>query len=215
MTDKVRFGCVMALLLLGTVDLRWMRHGQSVPLRSDLSLFPTQVADWSGSDLPDLSKGEKRTLAADSYLLREYKDQAMDAQVTLFVAYYSSQRSGDALHSPKNCLPGAGWEPVSSGVVRISNPGAPRTSFEVNRYIIEKDGVRQDVLYWYQGHGRMFASEYMGKIYLAWDGITKGRTDGALVRITSGHALGGGRPFQGIMAFADDVVPVLQRFLPN
>jgi EpsI family protein len=215
MTEKLRFGCLIGLLLLGTIGLHWGSHGHPVPPRRDFAAFPTQVADWSGRDVSDLSVAEKRVLAADSYLLREYRQDITGAEVDLFVVYYASQRSGDALHSPKNCLPGAGWEPVSSGVIPISDPASPGSSFEAAHYVVEKDGVELDVLYWYQAHGRRFASEYLGKIYLAWDGITKRRTDGALIRITAPRTPGNPAALQAMIAFARDLSVVLPRFLPN
>ena len=88
----------------------------------------------------------------------------------------------------------------------------PGTRFEANHYVIEKDGMQQDVLYWYQAHGRTFASEYLGKIYLAWDGITKGRTDGAMIRITAARTP---QTFPTLVGFSQEVVPVLPQFLPN
>jgi len=215
MKDKLRFTCLIGLLLLGTVDLRWRSHGHPMSPRSDFAAFPTHVADWSGRDLPDLSGGVKRVLAADNYLFREYRQDITGAQVALFVAYYRSQRSGDALHSPKNCLPGAGWEPVSSEVILIPDPAVPNSSFKANHYVIQKDGVEQDVLYWYQAHGRRFANEYVGKIYLAWDGITNGRTDGALIRINAPRTAGDARTFPELVAFAKHLSSVLPRFLPN
>lgn len=215
MTEKLRFGCLIGLLLLGTMELHWGSNGHPVPTRSDFAAFPTQVADWSGRNLSDLSVAEKRILAADSYLLREYRQDITGADVDLFVVYYASQRSGDALHSPKNCLPGTGWEPISSGVIPISDPVSPNSSFKAAHYVVEKDGVELDVLYWYQAHGRRFASEYLGKIYLAWDGITKGRTDGAMIRITARRTPGNPAALQAMIAFAQDLSVVLPRFLPN
>ena len=212
MTDKLRFGCLIALLLASTINLRWLDHSHPVPARADFDLFPTQLGDWSGKDLSDFSPGTKRVLAADNYLFRDYRNNVTGAQVDLFIVYYRSQRSGDALHSPKNCLPGAGWNPVSSEIVRIPNPAMPGTRFEANHYVIEKDGMQQDVLYWYQAHGRTFASEYLGKIYLAWDGITKGRTDGAMIRITAARTP---QTFPTLVGFSQEVVPVLPQFLPN
>ncbi len=107
MTDKLRFGCLIGLLLLTTADLRWVSHGHPVPVRSDFGAFPTQLGEWSGKDLPDLSERTKEVLRADNYLLRDYRNNTASTQVNLFIVYYRSQRSGDALHSPKNCLPGA------------------------------------------------------------------------------------------------------------
>jgi EpsI family protein len=192
-----------------------MSHTQSAPPAVNLAVFPTQLAEWSGRDLPDMTANEKRALAADSNLLREYHRYTDDASVVLFVAYYGSQRSGDAIHSPKNCLPGAGWTPVFSEVVRVQNPSAAGSSFTANHYVIEKDGVQQDVLYWYQAHGRRFASEYVGKIYLAWDAATKGRTDGALIRITTSRTAESRRSFENMLEFAGELTPLLSRVLPS
>ena len=215
MTDKFRFGCLIGLLLLTTADLRWVSHGHPVPIRSDFGAFPTHLGDWSGKDLPDLDEKTKEVLRADNYLWRDYRNSTASTQVNLFIVYYRSQRSGDALHSPKNCLPGGGWEPVSSGAIRIFSPDNPDSGFRANHYVIEKDGVQQDVLYWYQAHGRRFASEYLGKIYLVWDGITKGRTDGALIRITTARAPGDTQSFPAMVKFAQEIAPVLPVFLPN
>jgi EpsI family protein len=214
MTDKLRFSCLIGLLLLGTADLRWFSHGHPVPPRADFAMFPAQVGDWSGQSLPDLSRGVKQVLAADNYLLREYRNNVTGDRVELFIAYYRSQRSGDALHSPKHCLPAAGWQPIFAGTIRISD-SISGSSFNANHYVIEKDGTEQDVLYWYQAHGRRFASEYLGKIYLAWDGITSGRTDGALIRITTDRTLGNNQTFREMVRFAQDQLPILPRFLPN
>jgi EpsI family protein len=215
MKDKFRFACLIGLLFLTTVDLRWISHGHPVPVRSDFEAFPIQLGEWSGKDLPDLDEKTKEVLRADNYLLRDYRNNSASTQVDLFIVYYRSQRSGDALHSPKNCLPGAGWEPISSGTIRIPTSDNSDAGFRANHYVIEKDGVQQDVLYWYQAHGRRFASEYLGKIYLVWDGITKGRTDGALIRITAPRAPGNTQSFPAMVKFAQKIAPVLPGFLPN
>src|SRR6202041_1146964 len=109
MTDRIRFSCLIVLLLASAVDLRWVAHGHRVPPRGDFNTFPTQVDEWSGQDLPQLDASVIRVLAADNVLFRNYHNDTTGKSMGLFIAYYSSQRSGDALHSPKNCLPGAGW----------------------------------------------------------------------------------------------------------
>jgi EpsI family protein len=91
-----------------------------------------------------------------------------------------SQREGDTMHSPMNCLPGSGWQPVQSGHITVLTEGGPR---EINRYIVEKSGEELLVLYWYQSHGRVVASEYWGKIYMVLDAVRLNRTDAALVRV--------------------------------
>lgn len=213
MSNSLRFGCLLVLLLGANVQVRLLSHGRLVPLRQRLDHFPLSVGGWTGRELPSLSEGERRVLRADDYLFRIYERDGM--RVGLFVAYYQSQKSGDALHSPKNCLPGSGWEPVRSEVVRIPAPTASRPVLEANHYVVEKDGIQQDVLYWYHANERIFASEYRGKIYLVWDAITKNRTDGALVRITAVRTEDGDHALQALTEFTRQLSGVLPQFLTN
>jgi EpsI family protein len=55
----------------------------------------------------------------------------------------------------------------------------------INLYVIRKDLDQEIVLYWYQSHGRVVASEYWGKYYMVYDALRLNRTDAALVRITA------------------------------
>ena len=97
--------------------------------------------------------------------------------------YWRSQRQGDTMHSPQNCLPGAGWEPVKQSLLTIADPRNPSDHITVNRYLIQKGLTRQLVLYWYQGRGRIVGSEYWSKIYLVVDAARRNRTDAAIVRV--------------------------------
>ena len=88
------------------------------------------------------------------------------------------------MHSPLNCLPGAGWLPVRQDrtTIQVRTSGTTR-DIEVNNFVIEKGLDRQAVLYWYQSHGRVVASEYWGKVYTVLDAMRHNRTDGSLVRV--------------------------------
>ena len=121
----------------------------------------------------------------DEYLNLVYSKTA-DLPIGLYIGYYKSQREGDTMHSPLNCLPGAGWAPESQSYLTIpvsTSPGAAPQPITVNRYLIRKGADRQLVLYWYQSHGRVVASEYSSKIFMVLDAIRTNRTDGALVRV--------------------------------
>jgi EpsI family protein len=152
--------------------------GKSVMVQP-LDRLPMKIADWSGQRLPDVDEASKRVLGADDYLTRRYARSDTTA-VDLFVAFYASQRQGDAIHSPQNCLPGAGWRPVSQTMVPFVT--AEGRTVTVNRYVIEKGHDRRVVYYWYHGRGRVVANEYANKAWLVMDAMTTGRSDGALVR---------------------------------
>jgi EpsI family protein len=127
------------------------------------------------------------------------------------VGYYGNQRSGDSIHSPQNCLPGAGWLPVSSGPARIGHGPAAET---VTRYEIAKGLDRQVVLYWYQGRGRVVSGEYANKAWLMLDAARYGRSDGGLVRIIGPVVTTPEEALSELSSFAAAILPRLSGYLP-
>ncbi len=141
--------------------------------------FPIQLADWQGiNDKLDPQVVEK--LGMTDYLLANYVNKQKQA-VNFYVAYYQSQRKGVSPHSPRVCIPGGGWE--IADLQRLTVADHP-----INRVLIKKGNQRQLVYYWFQGHGRIVANEYINKWYLFIDSIFKNRTDGALVRVVTNVA---------------------------
>jgi EpsI family protein len=197
------------MLLGANLAMMGYAHVRSMPLRQEFNGFPREFNGWTSTELPPLTPREREVLKADDYLFRTYHKDG--ASVALFVIYYESQRSGDALHSPKNCLPGAGWEAVKSGTL----PVHAENTFYVNHYEVEKSGQQQDILYWYQANKRVFASEYVGKIYLVLDAFLKHRTDGALIRVSVDRNGNDDRHLQNAVEFAAQLPSILPRFLPQ
>ena len=120
-----------------------------MPPREPLRGFPIRVAEWDGRATPDLDAREAGILGADEYLTRIYR-QGTGEPVALFIAYYGSQRTGAVIHSPLNCLPGAGWIPVDRRRTLVDVDAAPFDEasprgrrIEVNRVLIQKGEARQ------------------------------------------------------------------------
>jgi EpsI family protein len=212
---KWRFWIASALLT-GTALLLYARNSSEIiPARQPLASFPRALGSWTSSgDIP-LSPEVREILGPGDFLLRDYQESASAANVNLFIAYFPSQRSGDAIHSPKNCLPGAGWTPVQSDRIMVSIAG--HTPFAANRYLIARGEDRQLVLYWYWAHDRAVASEYAAKFYLVADSIREHRSDGSLIRVTAGLApnesLDSGQ--RKLLALAGDVVPLISSYIPR
>jgi EpsI family protein len=192
---------------------------EPVPIRQPLAHFPMTVGDWQGVQEPPFAKSILDVLGVDDYLTRAYFTPDR-AGVGLYIGYYQSQRQGDTMHSPLSCLPGAGWEPLSRSYLRVSvdeRPGGPARNIEINRYQIQKGLDKQMVLYWYQAHDRIVASEYWGKFYLIADAMRLNRTDGALVRVitpmtTQGDSEGGAEA--RATRFVKAMFPLLSGYLP-
>jgi EpsI family protein len=136
------------------------------------------------------------------------------------LAYYGQPRVGANMHSPLNCLPGAGWQPIEKSYlpIAVTDASGQAADISVNRYVIEKGLDQQVVLYWYQSHGRVVANEYRSKFFLVYDAARLNRSDAALVRVTSArrhanetHAEAAARAAEFVKA----VFPALERFLPS
>ena len=194
------------------------RH-EETPLRLTFSVFPMQLGEFQGLQRPPLNERVLEVLGLDDYITRAYtRDQKH--WVDLYVGYWKSQRQGDTMHSPQNCLPAAGWEPVKQGLLTFPDPRNPAgPSLQVNRYVIQKGLERQLVLYWYQGRGRVVGSEYWSKIYLVLDAAKLNRTDAAIVRVIRkidgpGEAAEAAAERE-IMQFVNGLIPQLSTFLPE
>ncbi len=162
-----------ALLVLG------IRDPSGMELRQPLSTLPAEMGSY-GSEDRALAADELAANGASDYLLRYFTDSSSAAGFSVYVGYYAHQRNGKTIHSPKNCLPGSGWEPLSADVRQVTVDGG---SVPVNRYVLAQGGQRALVYYWYQGRGRVAASEYQVKWELLRDAALKARTEEAMVRI--------------------------------
>jgi EpsI family protein len=209
-----RLALVSVLLFAASASLaRWTTH-EKVPLSSPLESLPLSIADWDGRREPGFDPKVVQTLGVDQYVNRAYTSHA-GSPVLLYVGYYGDQRSGRTSHSPLKCLPGNGWQPVEIGRTQIRVPrDASGHGLEINRYIVEKGSERQLVLFWYQSHGRVIASEYWAKVFLVTDAVRLNRTDGALVRILVPLGSDPAGEERRAKAFIEKLFPVLGRYLP-
>jgi exosortase D (VPLPA-CTERM-specific) len=213
--SSVVFGCFMiTALVLGAVT-----RTEAIALREPLKTMPLRVGTWDGQDAGEFDPAIVATLGVDEYLNRSYAARGRP-WVGLYIGYYRSQRQGQTMHSPLNCMPGAGWQPSSRSLVEVPIPpraGAAGGNATVNRLIIQKGLDRLLVLYWYQAHGRIVASEYWGKIYTVLDAIRLNRSDGALVRvivpIASQDAAAEAAAERTAIEFVSTLMPVLSTYL--
>lgn len=178
-----RAAIVFVVLACGAGAVLRANRPEQAPPRVSFEKFPYQLDGWSGRELPPFEPRVLAVLGVDDYMSRIYVGPDR-ASTGLYVGYYKSQRQGDAIHSPQNCLPAAGWMPTSNGYLAVPvKSSAGVSEISVNRYVIQKGLDRQLVLYWYQSHGRVVANEYWSKFYLVRDAVTLNRTDAALVRV--------------------------------
>jgi EpsI family protein len=213
-----RIGIVGVLFLVAAGVVAKASRIEDVPPRLSFTEFPLHIAPWQGRDTERFSDEIMKVLGADDYLSRFY--YAKSVPLGLYIGYYRSQRQGDTMHSPLNCLPGAGWQPLEKSYlpIQVADASGTQSEITVNRYVIEKGLDQQVVLYWYQSHSRVIANEYRSKIFMVYDAARLNRSDAALVRVTSpklNSETGFHEAEARAVAFVRAFFPTLERFLPS
>jgi EpsI family protein len=202
-TISLPFAATTALLL-GTI-LFGEIAGRRIPERLALPLnqIDSRIGSWTAARDEQLDPPTLRALSPTAYLSRKYGKK--DSQLDLFIAYFAQQRAGESMHSPKHCLPGAGWEIWKHDSAWVSFNG---DRVQINKYSIENMGTRMLMFYWYQSKDRIVANEYLGKVLLARDTLLTGHTAGSIVRIMLPDAPG--QSEEGLR-FASALIPQVQR----
>lgn len=166
-------GCAVNIFFFGD-------RVQPVPLVQSLETIQSEFAGLPSSAIP-VSEAEQEAAGMSSFIMRRHAASETDPMAfSVYVGFYESQQQGKSIHSPRNCLPGAGWESVGFYPVTIATADGDA---QVSRYHLVKEDQQSIVYYWYQGRGRIAYNEYLVKYDLLRDAILLGRTDEALVRI--------------------------------
>ncbi len=226
---SAKFWTVIVLLCAAFFVLNHRGDADNVPSSEPLSQLPETIGNWTGHDLP-LDTDTLAVLGKGDFLNRVYLKPAPAGQqnaleltnnddgtmpVSLFIGYFPTQRTGQTIHSPQHCLPGAGWTFDSDTYTDIKDIHGK--TYNVGEYVISNGEMKQFVIYWYQAHGRSIPNEYKAKAYMVADAIRMNRTDGALVRVitpvfpTETLASAKARALR----FTSLMLPYLSRFIPN
>lgn len=210
----LRYWAVIVLLAAAVLVLDTRGATDRIVPREALAYFPEQIGGWTGSNL-SINPEVLSVLGPGDFLMRNYTAPGSLRAINLFIAYFPSQRTGDTIHSPLNCLPGSGWTFQYSKYVNLRD--ARGKEHRVGEYVITNAGAKDFVIYWYQAHGRSVANEYAARAYMVADAIRLDRTDGALVRIVTSvdpnETVASARA--RAEAFTADVAPLLPAFIPN
>lgn len=221
-----KFWTVVLLLAITALILRSRGDTDRIVPSEPLSLMPETIGSWTAQDLP-IADDVLAVLGKGEFLNRVYTSSkpidisqtstpvAANLPIGLFIGYFPTQRTGQSIHSPQNCLPGAGWTFDSRRYLTLKDVNGK--SFRVGEYQISNGETRQFVIYWYQAHGRSIPNEYVARAYMVADAIRMNRTDGALVRVITQIAptetVADAR--QRAVRFTSLMEPLLPRFIPN
>jgi len=188
---------------------------QAGPARAPLSEFALNLpGGWTGK-LDYLDRDVLATLAVDDHLIANYSRPG-EPWVNFFTAYYDNQSGGQSAHSPRTCIPGGGWKisQIDEAPVALADKPVPMM---VNRAVIQKGDQRQLVYYWFNQRGRVLTNEFAVKWFILSDGITRGRSDGAMIRLVTPVAAGEvvAQADRRLAAFLNTIAPRLHSYVPD
>lgn len=194
--------------------LHHMIDNKDVALLKSFDTFPLEIGEWHGK-ISYFEQSVYNVLGVDDSILINFSDNGKQG-IQLYVGYYESQRKGDLIHSPLNCMPGSGWNIIKRSKVVLQSAGEKKQPVTVNRLVLKKGIMTQVAYYWFQSRGRIIHSEYWQKLYLVWDNVIKGRTDGSFVRLMTGVQSDDVETADRLMtAFASQLVVLLDDYVPG
>ncbi|MGD9562337.1 MAG: exosortase C-terminal domain/associated protein EpsI [Pyrinomonadaceae bacterium] len=212
-TTSQRVIVIFGVIVFCGVFVNWFQYrGEIHVARRPLSEIPARLGNWEqrNADIRFDAETEK-VLRASDYVMRDYYGPGK--RLNLYVGYYGSQRTGATYHSPLSCLPGTGWEMADRQLLEIETSRGRR--FTVNRYIVRRGEHKEYLIYWYQGRGRTFASEYMDKLYTSVDSVTRRRSDGGMVRIMTPFGKDPDHSLAAAIDLTKHVADNIGEFLPD
>jgi len=202
-----------SIMIVTAVFLSYINHSEDVLPNKPFSTFPKQIGEWKGVE-QRFDEEIYDILGVDDSYLATYRN-SNGGQVQLYIGFYQSQSEGDLIHSPKNCMPGAGWKIVSSSIEELDVSDTDYNKIETIRFKLKNSIHEQVALYWFQSRGRIISSEYLQKIYLVIDSITRQRTDGSFVRLIAPiHNGDEEKTVEYIKEFGKLIFPILTEYIP-
>jgi EpsI family protein len=202
------------LLVQGVAFYAIAMRPETLPPVGPLDLFPNEFPGWHLYREAKIDPETQEILKADDLLSREYISTAGGEGAYLFIAFFKTQREGQAPHSPKNCLPGAGFAPIEAFPIDVQLPGRD-APVAINRYLTARGEEKSVTLYWYQSHARIIAGEFAAKFWLIADSVRYRRSDTALVKIVVPvRDNNADRATKTAVEFAQAMFPALTRQLP-
>ncbi len=216
MKNKFKLVVIVVLMISASVYINVvLSHGEIIPITKSLSTLPMVIGKWTRGRNHTLDKKILDILRVDDYVMTRYT-RADGRKVLFYTGYFKSQREGQLVHSPKYCLPGAGWRPISTEVISIDIPGlGEKSPIRATKLITQKGDEKEVVIYWYQVGPDYVAGEYSQKFLLIWNALRYNRTDGSLIRFNTSVLNGDVEKTQRMTEdFIKEMVPVLRGYLP-
>ena len=202
---------VVYLLLIGAAAYVYARTEVAVPVAQPLDLFPQRVASWTMTGQARFDERTLEVLKPSDYLSRSYRSDS-GQQVSLYIGYHDGGPQSGPIHSPRQCLPGSGWNRLTDQVREIDVDG--KTLVYVSS-IYQKETEKQMFLYWFQVRDAQLTNEYSLKLEQIKNSVLANRRDSSFIRLSLMATDSEEEALQTGEQFIQDFYPAISRFLPK
>jgi EpsI family protein len=204
----------ISIMLISSISLIYFKNSEDKLINKSLSDFPATISQWQGTK-SRFDENVYDILGVDDSILYNYYNEKRET-IQLYIGYYQSQREGEIIHSPKNCMPGSGWDIIDNTLLALNLENHDGEPIKIIKLKLHNGINSQIAFYWFHSRGRIINSEYAQKIYLVWDSITRNRTDGSFVRLLSPITDGNeAQTIERLKEFSEQIIPLLNDFIPT
>ncbi len=205
-----RFFILYIILGLAAIYV-YTRSEAAVPTNKPLDLFPQRAGSWSMIGQARFDEQILDVLKPSDYLSRTYEDQDGN-RLSLYIGFHDGGPQSGPIHSPKQCLPGSGWNRLKDEVKSVDVTGQ---EIPYVAAIYQKDIEKQLFLYWFQVREQILTNEYALKLAMVKNSILDNRRDSAFIRLS---VMSGEDETQAVALgeqFIRDFYPAIHASLPR
>jgi EpsI family protein len=202
----------LLFILLGIAAFYvYTRSEADIPINTPLDSFPQRAGDWSMTGQARFDERVLAVLLPTDYLSRSYVDSAGD-KLSLYIGFHNGGPKSGPIHSPKQCLPGSGWNRLKQEIrsVRVGGEDIPYVSA-----IYQKDSEKQLFLYWFQVRDQILTNEYALKLAMIKNSVLSNRRDSAFIRLSAMATEGEEKATEIGEKFIRDFFPAIRQALPR
>ncbi len=171
---------VVYLLLLGGIFFIYYHKDVSVPTSQPLVEIPLRIGTWQMVSQEQFDENTLAVLKPTDYLSRVYVDDKKN-RVSFYLGYHGGGPDSGPIHSPKHCLPGSGWQLLST---RVKGLAVGAKNISMVQAVYQNGDAKELFLYWFQVRGESITNEYILKLSEIKNSILYSRRDSAFIRIS-------------------------------
>jgi EpsI family protein len=210
MIARYRF-ILFHLLLVATWLFLTLRSSLAVPAARPLVEFPVAFQGWRMVAQERFDAEVMSVLKPTDYLSRRY-EAANGGKVTLYIGYHDGGPRSGEIHSPRHCLPGAGWQQLSTSRTVL---GQPHGAIHLARAVYQKGQSKELFFYWFQVRGESIADEYRLKLASITGALAHGRKDASFIRVSVPFEADEQEAAATGVSFIRELYPLLREFIPS